>query len=89
MSFKFNELMPLTSVFHPVEQHYIDRWKYIVSSICRKTVSLIPAPLDCINPNLRDDTVIYSRSYILNFRQKDLRPLVPHEYQVKITTQTE
>ncbi|MBA0693731.1 hypothetical protein Goari_004082, partial [Gossypium aridum] len=69
--------------------HYIDRWKYIVSSICRKTVSLIPAPLDCINPNLRDDTVIYSHSYILNFRQKDLRPLVPHEYQVKITTQND
>ncbi|PPS12604.1 hypothetical protein GOBAR_AA08029 [Gossypium barbadense] len=75
---------------HPyLRPHYIDRWKYIVSSICRKTVSLIPGPLDCINPNLRDDTVIYSHSDILNFRQKDLRPLVPHEYQVKITTQND
>lgn len=68
------------------EQHHIDRWKYIVSSICGKTVS---SYLSCKAISF---AISFTRRFwlvFLNCRERELRPLVPDNYQVKISTQEE
>jgi hypothetical protein len=64
-------------------QHHLDRWKHVVPSIRWKTVSpfvITKTLLSLIAPSRLHHVIRINR-------QRELRPLVPEDYQVKIIPQ--